>query len=140
MLYTVKSGDTLSKLAIQFYGDMARWREIATANKLENPNLIRVGQQLVIPGLSSIQENAEYMYPSNVTTALPEGFSRDSSGALRIPITQGAPSAPSPVRTATMAPTGLASMLKKPMVLAALGLIAVLALMKPKPARRRRRK
>lgn len=141
MLYTVKPGDTLSKLAIQFYGDMNRWRELAAANGIENPNLIRVGQQLNIPGLSTIQEGADYMYPSNATTALPAGFSRNAQGELVIPITNTPPAAAPPVQAATMTPAGLLDMLKRPAVLAALGLVTVLALMRPKrraPRRRRR--
>lgn len=137
MLYTVKPGDTLSKLAIQFYGDMSRWPQIAAANGIENPNLIRVGQQLNIPGLSTIQEGADYMYPSNATTALPTGITRNAAGELVIPITA---SAPQPVQAATMAPAGLLAMLKRPAVLAALGLVTVLALMRPKRGSRRRRR
>lgn len=140
MLYIVKPGDTLSKLAIQFYGDMNRWRELAAVNGIENPNLIRVGQQLNIPGLSTIQEGADYMYPSNATTALPTGITRNAAGELVIPITRSLPTDPQPVQAATMAPAGLLDMLKRPAVLAALGLVTVLALMRPKRRRRSRRK
>src|SRR5579884_2688153 len=44
---TAKDGDTVAKLA-SFYGVDAN--TIVSANKLANPNLIRVGQSLVIPG------------------------------------------------------------------------------------------
>lgn len=47
--YIVKSGDSLSKIALQFYGDAGRYREIAEANDIENPNLIHVGDLLDIP-------------------------------------------------------------------------------------------
>jgi LysM repeat protein len=49
--YTVKSGDTLSKLAKTFYGDANRYMDIFNANrdKLNDPNMIRVGQVLTIP-------------------------------------------------------------------------------------------
>lgn len=46
--YTVKSGDTLSKIAASFGLDS--WRSIVSANNISNPNLIRVGQVLEIPG------------------------------------------------------------------------------------------
>jgi len=49
--YTVQAGDTLSKIAKQFYGNANDYNRIFEANrdKLENPDKIRVGQQLVIP-------------------------------------------------------------------------------------------
>ena len=50
-VYTVKSGDTLSKLAKQYLGDAKRYPDIFNANKdvLTNPDLIKVGQKLKIP-------------------------------------------------------------------------------------------
>lgn len=49
--YTVKSGDTLSKISKQYYGDANEYMRIFYANrdKLNDPNKIQVGQQLVIP-------------------------------------------------------------------------------------------
>lgn len=49
--YTVKSGDNLSKIAKQFYGDANRYPEIFEANKpmLEHPDKIYPGQVLRIP-------------------------------------------------------------------------------------------
>ena len=49
--YTVQSGDTLSKIAKEQYGDANRYNEIFEANrdKLNDPNKIQPGQQLVIP-------------------------------------------------------------------------------------------
>ncbi len=51
-LYTVKAGDSLSKISKQFYGRVDRWQKIYQTNKQvigANPNLIRPGQQLTIP-------------------------------------------------------------------------------------------
>jgi nucleoid-associated protein YgaU len=61
MKYVVKSGDTLSKIAKEFYGDANRWREIFEANKdqIENPNLIRPGWELSIPGAGEEEEKEE---------------------------------------------------------------------------------
>ncbi len=52
VVYTVKSGDTLSAIALHYYGSAGRssYMKIAEANGIENANLIRVGQKLVIPG------------------------------------------------------------------------------------------
>jgi nucleoid-associated protein YgaU len=49
--YTVQSGDTLSKIAKQFYGDANSYMKIFQANRdqLNNPNQIQPGQDLVIP-------------------------------------------------------------------------------------------
>jgi nucleoid-associated protein YgaU len=63
MKYVVKKGDTLGKIAKELYGDSNRWREIFKANKeqIENPNLIRPGWELLIPGLDDevIEEEAK---------------------------------------------------------------------------------
>ncbi len=49
--YTVVSGDTLSKIAKQFYGDANQWNRIFDANRnvLDDPNRIFPGQVLQIP-------------------------------------------------------------------------------------------
>ncbi|MFH1811524.1 MAG: LysM peptidoglycan-binding domain-containing protein [Pseudomonadota bacterium] len=51
--YTVKPGDTLSKIAKEAYGDPMRWPDIARANqdKLSDPNHIAPGQKLKLPQL-----------------------------------------------------------------------------------------
>lgn len=49
--YTVKKGDSLSKIARQVLGDGNRWREIYDINrdKINDPNLIYPGQSLKLP-------------------------------------------------------------------------------------------
>jgi len=49
--YTVKSGDTLSKIAKEFLGDPNAYMDIFNANKdqLTDPNKIKPGQVLKIP-------------------------------------------------------------------------------------------
>jgi len=49
--YTVKSGDSLSKIAKEFYGDAMKYTEIFDANTpmLKDPNMIHPGQVLRIP-------------------------------------------------------------------------------------------
>ena len=49
--YTVKSGDTLSKISKQFYGDANEYMRIFYANRdtLRDPDRIQAGQQLAIP-------------------------------------------------------------------------------------------
>ncbi len=48
-MYIVKSGDNLSKISRHFYGDANQYTKIAKANNLDNPDLIKVGQELKIP-------------------------------------------------------------------------------------------
>lgn len=50
--YTVKPGDTLSKIAKEFYGNANEYNKIFQANqdKLPSADKIQVGQELVIPG------------------------------------------------------------------------------------------
>lgn len=54
--YTVKSGDTLSKLAQHYYGDKFTYSRIFDANRdiLDDPNKIQVGQQLKIPKVAAV--------------------------------------------------------------------------------------
>lgn len=47
--YTVVGGDTLWAIAERYYGDGSQYMKIATANGIANPDLITVGQVLVIP-------------------------------------------------------------------------------------------
>jgi nucleoid-associated protein YgaU len=53
--YTVQAGDTLSKLAKEFYGDDSQYKRIFEANrdKLKDADSIRVGQELIIPPATS---------------------------------------------------------------------------------------
>src|SRR5579864_3006157 len=50
-IYTVKPGDSLSKIAKDFYGNANDYMRIFEANKntLNDPNKIQPGQELVIP-------------------------------------------------------------------------------------------
>jgi nucleoid-associated protein YgaU len=49
--YTVKPGDTLSKISKQFYGNSNDYMRIFNANKdkLKDPDHVQVGQELKIP-------------------------------------------------------------------------------------------
>jgi nucleoid-associated protein YgaU len=49
--HVVKKGDTLSKIAEEYYGDKMLYPKIFDANKdvLEDPNKIKPGQRLRIP-------------------------------------------------------------------------------------------
>lgn len=47
--YTVKSGDTLGKIAKRFYGDVNHYHQIASASGIDNPDRIDVGQEVTLP-------------------------------------------------------------------------------------------
>lgn len=77
--YTIQAGDTLGTIAQKFYGKASKYTEIAQANGISNPNVIRVGQELVLPGLegdstvaSSAPAPAATPEPAAATPA--EGF------------------------------------------------------------------
>jgi nucleoid-associated protein YgaU len=49
--YTIQSGDTLSKVAKEFYGDANRWNELFEANRevIKDPDKIYPGQRIRVP-------------------------------------------------------------------------------------------
>ncbi|MGH7844595.1 MAG: LysM peptidoglycan-binding domain-containing protein, partial [Candidatus Binatia bacterium] len=53
--YTIKAGDTLIKLAEEYYGSPAKWERIYAANKdgIKDPNYIFIGQKIILPPAES---------------------------------------------------------------------------------------
>jgi len=51
--YTIKQGDTLWKISEDFFKSGYNWVDIASANKLPNPDVISAGTKLVIPDVKS---------------------------------------------------------------------------------------
>jgi nucleoid-associated protein YgaU len=47
--YTIREGDNLHLLALEFLGDSDRWPEIVAANPGMDPDLLVVGQEILIP-------------------------------------------------------------------------------------------
>jgi len=47
--YTVVHGDNLWNVAVRAYGDGYKWVSIASANNLDNPNVIHPGNVLTLP-------------------------------------------------------------------------------------------
>lgn len=50
-LHIAKTGDTLQKIATSVFKDPAKWREVATANNIDNPRSLTAGLRLQIPRL-----------------------------------------------------------------------------------------
>ena len=48
--YTIKSGDNLTSIALEFYGSGNHWVQIAQANPLVDPDRLKVGQVIKLPG------------------------------------------------------------------------------------------
>jgi LysM repeat protein len=64
--YTVRTGDTLSSIALRFYGSRARWPLIYQANKsvIKNPDSIFPGEVLTIPDKAARQAAAPPAAPA----------------------------------------------------------------------------
>ena len=81
MPYTTKSGDYLGKIAQQVLGDWTRWPEIYNLNRDvigSNPDVVRAGVTLRIPGEDVPSPNGTAPTPSSVPDAL------DSSPAAQV--------------------------------------------------------
>lgn len=61
--YTVKEGDLLSTIAVEFYGDQAKWFDIAQANPTIDPKRLQIGQVIVLPNLESEVREREEVQP-----------------------------------------------------------------------------
>ena len=63
--YVVQPGDNLSKIATQIYGDAGRYKDIYENNKDligANPNMIKAGMVLTIPGVTkAVTESVEHV-------------------------------------------------------------------------------
>jgi LysM repeat protein/putative sterol carrier protein len=66
--YTVRSGDTLGKIARAFYGDATQYPLIQRANNLSDPGHIWVGQVLVIPALAGTSPAPQPSPPASPPT------------------------------------------------------------------------
>ncbi len=48
--HTVQDGETLQEISHAYFGTTRRWKEISDANGLKNGDMLRLGQNLVLPG------------------------------------------------------------------------------------------
>ena len=65
--YTVKAGDSLNRIAKRELGSYDRWNEIYQANrdKLRDPDILRVGMVLTIPGTEAITDDKAVDYETD---------------------------------------------------------------------------
>ncbi len=67
IIYTIQAGDTLGTIALQFDVTL---EDIITVNQLDNPNVIDVGQQLIIP-VGGIPTPTPQPTPTATTAVIP---------------------------------------------------------------------
>lgn len=67
--YVVAPGDTLWAISQKFYGDGTKYKKLAEANGIANPNILSVGQVLKIPSASTLQSTS---IPLKKRPAIPE--------------------------------------------------------------------
>lgn len=90
--YTVESGDSLSSIAQEQLGDSSRWKEIYEANKdtIEDPNLIYVGQTLIIPDGETEEKNEDepqVTTPGKLTDGTYTGTGKGRNGNVTVSVT-----------------------------------------------------
>lgn len=71
MLYTVKSGDSLSKIARDVLGDMPIWPELARINNILAPYIINPGQKLVLPEIGLVKKPISFPAPASSPATAP---------------------------------------------------------------------
>jgi nucleoid-associated protein YgaU len=67
-MYVVQDGETLWSISEKVYNDGFRWKEIADANKLTDPNNLEAGTKLNIPEKESFAQESN---PTAEVTAVP---------------------------------------------------------------------
>ena len=74
IMHTVRPEESLSKLAMKYYGDYSKFHVIAQFNNLEDGTSVRVGQELKIPEIEGVpfQAEGEVQETVAVTTAKAE--------------------------------------------------------------------
>lgn len=108
----VKPGDTLWQIADDELGDPTRYPEIAQRNKIDNPDLINVGQRLSIP-----QPSTSTTTTKDTAAAPASSVEKDTGDASQdkpappaaspaAPSSQDAPTATAPTDTGASAPFG----------------------------------
>lgn len=68
-LHTVKKGDTLSKLAEMYYGDLLKYKEIAEFNNFDDNIIIFVGQKIKIPSVEGLKALRKEKNKKNASTS-----------------------------------------------------------------------
>ncbi|NMB56881.1 LysM peptidoglycan-binding domain-containing protein [Candidatus Beckwithbacteria bacterium] len=73
--YLAQEGDSLQTIARVFYGNEMYWTEIAAENQIDNPDLLTVGQKIILPEIASL--SAEKKEPEVLSAQNTERFTQD---------------------------------------------------------------
>lgn len=71
-VHKVQKGESLSKLAKQYYGSPKRWRELALVNRAPKPGHLQVGEEILVPSASVINELRRSRTITRVNTLIGE--------------------------------------------------------------------
>ena len=65
--HKIKANDNLYNLAIKYYKDQSKWTMIYQANKhqMSSPNSLQIGQELLIPDITTSKENKQKQLPQD---------------------------------------------------------------------------
>ncbi len=98
-VHKVQKGESLSKLAKQYYGSPKRWRELALVNRAPKPGHLQVGEEILLPSASVINELRRSRTITRVNTLIGEQEKAATAKAPEV-ISQSvqpqAPPAPTP--------------------------------------------
>jgi nucleoid-associated protein YgaU len=78
--YTIKSGDTLSSIAVEHYGSERSWAKIAEANPNVDPNRLKIGQVIKLPSGTSQSAATGVSSLSARSATTPAGHPVNGSG------------------------------------------------------------
>lgn len=71
-VHRVQKGESLSQLAKQNYGSTKRWRELALVNRAPKPNHLEVGEEILLPSATVINELRRTRTITRVNTLVSE--------------------------------------------------------------------
>jgi tetratricopeptide (TPR) repeat protein len=98
IIHKIAPGESISKLALKFYGDYKKYYHIANFNNLSNAAQVRVGQRIMIPVIKGVSlDDLKRIESSSKTQPPPEKMASAPAPA---------PEMPSPAETMQPAPVG----------------------------------
>jgi LysM domain len=71
-VHKIQKGETLSKLAKQYYGNPQHWRELALINRAPKPGHLEVGEEILLPSANVIDELRRSRTVTRVNTLVGE--------------------------------------------------------------------
>ncbi|MFQ5713847.1 MAG: LysM peptidoglycan-binding domain-containing protein [Candidatus Scalinduaceae bacterium] len=74
IIHKVVSSDSLVKLSKKYYGDETKWKYIHEANedKIPNPNVLYIGQELLIPDITVLEKRDDDRFYENMSRREPD--------------------------------------------------------------------